>query len=102
MTCTIVVIAVSLLVLLQTAICIEQDCSFGDVCHMHEKMSSSRVVTKSLLSKWQDEGVGARVRRSIGRQEVIVSFRNLLEESLLLIFFSEKGGCVLKPPEQLN
>jgi hypothetical protein len=33
-----------------------------------EKMS--RTVTKSVLSKWQDEGVGARVRRSIGRPEL--------------------------------
>jgi len=30
----------------------------------------SRVVTKSVVSKWQDEGVGARVRRSIGRPEL--------------------------------
>jgi hypothetical protein len=30
----------------------------------------SRTVIKSVLSKWQDEGAGARVRRSIGRPEV--------------------------------
>ena len=31
----------------------------------------ARSVEKSVLSKWQDEGLGARVRRSIGRPEVI-------------------------------
>ena len=30
----------------------------------------SRTVTKAVLSVEQDEGVGARVRRSIGRKEV--------------------------------
>ena len=35
-----------------------------------EELKMSKTVTKSLLSKWQDEGVGAKVRRSIGRPEV--------------------------------
>ncbi|KAJ8297493.1 hypothetical protein KUTeg_024024 [Tegillarca granosa] len=34
------------------------------------KMTSSKTVTKQVLSKEQDEGVGARVRRSIGRHEL--------------------------------
>ena len=33
----------------------------------------SRTIQKSVLSKWQDEGVGARVRRSVGRPEVYYS-----------------------------
>lgn len=34
------------------------------------KMASSKKVTLSVLSREQPEGVGARVRRSIGRPEV--------------------------------
>ena len=30
----------------------------------------SRTLTKVVTSVWQDEGVGARVRRSVGRPEV--------------------------------
>ena len=30
----------------------------------------SRTLTKAVTSVWQDEGVGARVRRSVGRPEV--------------------------------
>merc|ERR550532_1230595 len=33
-------------------------------------LTMSRTVTKTVLSKWQDEGVGARVRRSVGRSEL--------------------------------
>jgi len=33
-------------------------------------MSKSRVVAKKILSIEQSEGVGARVRRSVGRPEV--------------------------------
>ena len=33
-------------------------------------MSKSRVVAKKILSVEQSEGVGARVRRSVGRPEV--------------------------------
>lgn len=32
---------------------------------------TSRSVAKSVLSQWQDEGVGARVRRSVGRRELM-------------------------------
>lgn len=34
------------------------------------RVAMSRTVAKSILSRWQDEGVGARVRRSVGRYEV--------------------------------
>ena len=30
----------------------------------------SRTLTKAVTNVWQDEGVGARVRRSVGRPEV--------------------------------
>lgn len=33
----------------------------------------SKTVTKSVLSQWQSEGKGARVRRSIGRPEVMIT-----------------------------
>uniref|UniRef100_A0A2K6KNA6 Pirin n=1 Tax=Rhinopithecus bieti TaxID=61621 RepID=A0A2K6KNA6_RHIBE len=46
-------------------------------------MGSSKKVTLSVLSREQSEGVGARVRRSIGRPES----RNLTE-----IFFESKGS----------
>ncbi len=42
-----------------------------------EAGNMSRTVTKVVTSVWQDEGVGARVRRSVGRREVelALSFR---------------------------
>ena len=30
----------------------------------------ARAVVQTVLSRWQDEGVGARVRRSVGTQQV--------------------------------
>ena len=36
-------------------------------------MSKSRVVAKKVLSVEQSEGVGARVRRSVGRPEVVIA-----------------------------
>ncbi len=35
-----------------------------------QNQKMSRSVKKSVLSKWQDEGVGARVRRSVGMSQV--------------------------------
>jgi hypothetical protein len=49
-----------------------------NICH--RSTMPSRTVTKSVLSVWQDEGVGARVRRSIGRHEVTYSFLCDLQE----------------------
>lgn len=55
-------------------------------------MASSKKVTLSVLSREQPEGVGARVRRSIGRPEVC-----RLDECLLLRAFLSKGtGGILK------
>lgn len=48
--------------------------------------AKSRIVVNSLLSAWQNEGVGARVRRSIGRMEL-----RSLDPFLLLDEFSVKA-----------
>ena len=42
----------------------------GSIFHYRDIMSKSRVVAKKILSVEQSEGVGARVRRSVGRPEV--------------------------------
>lgn len=56
------------------------------------KMASSKKVTLSVLSREQSEGVGARVRRSIGGPEV-----SKLDECFLLRFFLSRGtGGILK------
>ncbi len=36
----------------------------------HNMSKISRTIKKAVTSVWQDEGVGARVRRSVGRPEV--------------------------------
>jgi len=43
------------------------------VAHCRDTMSKSRVVAKKVLSVEQSEGVGARVRRSVGRPEVVIA-----------------------------
>jgi len=50
-------------------------------------MSRPRIITKIVESKWQGEGRGARVRRSIGRQEL----RNL-DPFLMLDEFAGNGA----------
>ena len=42
----------------------------GAYSHYRDTMSKSRVIAKKILSVEQSEGVGARVRRSVGRPEV--------------------------------
>ena len=43
---------------------------FEDLVRSLGVCSMSRTVVKVVVSRWQDEGVGARVRRSVGRPEV--------------------------------
>ena len=43
---------------------------FEDLVRSLSVCSMSRTVVKVVVSRWQDEGVGARVRRSVGRPEV--------------------------------
>lgn len=54
-------------------------------------MASSKKVTLSVLSREQPEGVGARVRRSIGRPEVC-----RLDECFLRAFLSQGTGGTVK------
>ena len=50
-----------------------------------QEENMSRSVTKAVLSRWTDEGVGARVRRSVGRPEVnsfrLYSFKQMQVKS---------------------
>lgn len=55
---------------LQTCAAIPQFLTFQHYLGLALLINMSRTVTKTVLSKWQDEGVGARVRRSVGRPEV--------------------------------
>jgi len=50
-----------------------------------QNLEMSRTVKKSVLSKWQDEGVGARVRRSVGTHQL-----QNLDPFLMLDEFSTK------------
>ena len=60
-------------------------------------MTASREVTKSVLSRWQDEGHGARVRRSVGNSQVEDSFNTYPARPVCWSGWISDSYCSLKP-----
>lgn len=50
--------------------CTQSEADKASLCYIYSPSAMSRSVVKKVLSVEQDEGVGARVRRSVGRAEV--------------------------------
>lgn len=74
----------------------QTDWKFSSTGVAAEMSGRARAIVKKVLSVEQAEGVGARVRRSVGRPEVRTTptFIIILLISLLLFATAEKSGSI--------